>query len=292
MRPIMNEGCHSVVQSTGTWTDPGSYGRGVVSSTEQVTVRVVRVFTRDGDGDGGNLLGIHDGLLDEGAMANVAANLGFSETIFLDNGRDGAPIGVRIFTPHTELPFAGHPLVGATWHVAQPGETAQLACGIGVVEGCRVDADRATIDVMFLPDVERASSPAGVSRSWIARMPLPYEVFELGGPDDVASYTPADRPDNRLVWARGDAGRNEVIRARFFAPGVGVDEDPATGSAAVALAAVLRLEGAEEGSLTIHQGAEMGCPSQIDLSWSSSMTTVGGAVADDGAVSVSVRRDS
>ena len=249
-----------------------------------VTVRVVRVFTRDGGG--GNHLGIHDGLLTDGAMQLIATELGFSETIFIDTvGADG-PTPVRIFTPATELPFAGHPLVGATWHLATPGAAVALRCGIGVVAGHRSTAESASLEVAHLPSVERATAPGAVA-AWIARMPLPYEVHQLATPDAVAAYQLDDRPAHRLVWAVGDGGDDNTVRARFFAPGMGVDEDPATGSAAVALAAVLRHEGHTSGSLTIHQGAEVGCPSRIDLSWTARDTVIGGAVADDGLRTVS-----
>ncbi|MGH9136321.1 MAG: PhzF family phenazine biosynthesis protein [Acidimicrobiales bacterium] len=258
------------------------------TTTDKVTVRVVRVFTRDGAG--GNPLGIHEGLLADGEMQDVAATLGYSETIFLD--RSTSPIGVRIFTPAAELPFAGHPLVGATWHIAEPGAPAMLRCGVGDVAGQRSDAEVAAIRLHFRPPVEVATAPAGVVRAWIARMPLPFEVSELATPDTVAGYVLTDRPDHRLVWAAGDAGRPDTVRARFFAPGFKVDEDPATGSAAVALAAVLRHEGEPSGSLTIHQGSEIGAPSRIDLAWSESHTAIGGAVADDGLRTVSVRPGS
>ena len=147
-------------------------------------MRVVRVFTRDGAG--GNLLGIHDGLLPDRVMQSIATSLGYSETIFVEPGDDGA-VGVRIFTPADELPFAGHPLVGATWHLASPGASVAIRCGIGVVAGHRIDVDNATIEVAYLPPVERTTI-AGVVNSWIARMPLPYEVHQLSGPDAVEAY--------------------------------------------------------------------------------------------------------
>jgi trans-2,3-dihydro-3-hydroxyanthranilate isomerase len=260
----------------------------VSTTADQVTVRVVRVFTRDGDG--GNPLGIHDGLLSDGEMHDIAATLGYSETVFLDHR--ATPIVVRIFTPAVELPFAGHPLVGATWHAAEPGARATLRCGVGDIAGHRSDAEVAAIRLHFRPPVDPATAPEGVVRAWIARMPLPYEVFELATADAVAGYVPTDRPDHRLVWAAGDAGRPDIVRARFFAPGFNVDEDPATGSAAVALAAVLRHEGEPSGSLTIHQGGEIGFPSRIDLAWNESHTAIGGAVADDGVRTINVRRGS
>ncbi|HKY47158.1 MAG TPA: PhzF family phenazine biosynthesis protein, partial [Acidimicrobiia bacterium] len=70
-------------------------------------------------------------------------------------------------------------------------------------------------------------------------------------------------------------------RARFFAPGFGIVEDPATGSAAVALAARLRSLGHGHGSLQIEQGEEIGHPSRINLVWGANGTSIGGTVARD-----------
>ena len=243
------------------------------------------MFTREGSG--GNHLGIHDGLLPDVVMRSAATSLGYSETIFVEEPGDDGTIGVRIFTPSEELAFAGHPLVGAAWYLATPGAAVALRCGIGVVAGHRNDADTASIEVTYLPPVERTAT-AGVVASWIARMPLPYEVHLLASPDAVANYELVDRPDHRLVWAWGGDQDDHVVRARFFAPGMGVAEDPATGSAAVALAAVLRHEGEQSGSLTVHQGAEVGSPSSIDLSWTARDTVIGGAVAEDQPRTVSV----
>jgi predicted PhzF superfamily epimerase YddE/YHI9 len=247
------------------------------------TIRVLRVFTRDGDG--GNPLGVHDGLLDDDEMQAIAAELGYSETVFL-----GEPVGgvtpSRIFTPTYEMPFAGHPLVGATWHAAAPDESVSLDCQIGTVTGRRTGRDRASIDVTFLPTVVDVDAPDGVESAWVARMPLEYEMHRLSDPDAVASYHTSERPDHRYVWALGEDGHGDVVRARFFAAGVGVDEDPATGSAAVALSAVFRHVGDESGSVTIHQGADMGVPCRIDLAWTPALTTIGGAVVDDGTRTV------
>ena len=98
------------------------------------TVRVLRVFTRDGAG--GNPLGVHDGILDDTEMQTIAAELGYSETVFLGESSDGVT-PTRIFTPSYEMPFAGHPLVGATWHTARPDESVLLGCQVGTVTGRR-----------------------------------------------------------------------------------------------------------------------------------------------------------
>lgn len=278
----MNEGCHGRHERS-------LRSAGMSDRSREVTVRVVRVFTRDGGG--GNPLGIHDGVLDDPAMQSIATTLGYSETIFIDAAADDGVADVRIFTPASELPFAGHPLVGATWYVATPQATVALRCGIGVVAGHRPTEDSASIEVAYLPTVERTTAP-DTTAAWIAAMPLPYEVHQLAGPDDVAAYELEDRPAHRLIWARADGGDEPSVRARFFAPVMGVDEDPATGSAAVALAAVLRHEGQSSGALTINQGAEIGCPSRIDLSWTARDTVIGGTIADDGLRTISVRSGS
>ena len=82
--------------------------------------QVLSVFTRDGAG--GNPLGVITDVtgLDGAAMQAIATELGFSETVFLDSTRPGVP-QARIFTPAAEIPFAGHPLVGAGWVLGAMG---------------------------------------------------------------------------------------------------------------------------------------------------------------------------
>jgi trans-2,3-dihydro-3-hydroxyanthranilate isomerase len=247
-------------------------------------VDVVRVFT---DGDrGGNHLGIVTDLegLHDATMQAIAAELGYSETIFVDRSTDPAP--VRIFTPTTELPFAGHPLVGAAWSLGAEGA---MACGIGVV-AFRADPRGASVDIAMTRDVSgtdadgiaaAARFPSPV-RAWWAHMPIPYLVVEvtdpqlvIGADPDIAALSQTEAGEATLLFARsGDA-----IRARFFAPGLGVDEDPATGSAACALAAVLAHEGEGRGTATISQGTEIGHPSEIYISWSEGLIVLAGSVA-------------
>ncbi|CAN5739916.1 PhzF family phenazine biosynthesis protein [soil metagenome] len=249
---------------------------------QDISVDVVRVFTRDGGG--GNHLGIHHGLLDDDTMQRAAAVLGYAETIFVARRDEVAgtdpEYDVRIFTPGAELAFAGHPLVGAAWHVADRDRTVVLHCGIGPVPGTRVGWHEARITTPVVPVARPVDAPPGVEQAWIVRMPLPYEVRRLTDPEAVATYRPLEPPANRLVFARGEDGRPDRVRARFFASGLGVEEDAATGSAAVALAAVRRADGEPTGSLVIHQGTEMGYPSRIELSWTPEDTTIGGAVVE------------
>jgi len=249
--------------------------------------RVLRVFTR---GEvGGNHLGVvtDPSGLDGAAMQEIAALLGFSETVFLDCR--GAVPTARIFTPAAEIPFAGHPLVGAAWVLAAAGAARRVACGIGEVP-FRVEGERAWIEVAASREVEVAAPGAGsvaglpvAVRSWTVRLPLRYLLLEARSEGMVAAARPdfarlAEQPwEGTLLFARAGS----QVKARFFAPAVGVPEDPATGSAAVALASALAFSGEKEGSLSINQGDEAGAPSSIALLWSGGMVSVGGSVRAD-----------
>ena len=81
-----------------------------------IDVTVLRVFT-DSDGRFGNPLGVVDAsAVDPNDRQRIATELGYSETVFVDIPQAGSSTAhARIFTPVTELPFAGHPTVGASW---------------------------------------------------------------------------------------------------------------------------------------------------------------------------------
>jgi len=252
--------------------------------------QVLRVFTR-GD-EGGNALGVVNDIveLSDDRMQAIATDLGFSETVFVD-WPEGEPPVVRIFTPALELPFAGHPLVGTAWTMLTlgPGGVDRLRCGIGEVavgmDGSAawvtapIDAtNAASVD---LGDLAKRASLPQPARSWIVNLPMEYVILEY---PDAASVAGAD-PDlgvlsehfGTLVFARDDAR----VRARFFAPAGGVPEDPATGSAAVALATALVASAEPEGHVTVDQGEEMGHPSRIDLSWTTATARIGGTCVRD-----------
>ena len=99
-----------------------------------IDVTVLRVFT-DADGRFGNPLGVVDAsTVDPGDRQRIATGLGYSETIFIDVPERGAKTAhARIFTPATELPFAGHPTVGASWWLREIGipiHTLQVPAGV------------------------------------------------------------------------------------------------------------------------------------------------------------------
>ena len=84
------------------------------------------------------------------------------------------------------------------------------------------------------------------------------------------------------VYARTD----DRIRMRFFTPEAGVPEDPATGSAAVALATMYAARGEAAGDVRIDQGEEIGHPSRINLRWQQTTASIGGSIVTDGTRSL------
>ena len=245
---------------------------------------VLRVFTRGPDG--GNHLGVlmdTDGFSDS-EMQLIAAEVGFSETVFIDLGTQDPHC--RIFTPTIEMPFAGHPLVGATWHLHRLGYNVnRVTCQTGnVTVGSDEDEDldrssahpkRCEIRI----DAHRLGL-RDVMSAYEVTMPLRYTVVELASAEDVSAYQPDESVlagfsdgQHMLVYAR----RGDEVRSRFFAPSSGVFEDPATGSAAVALVATLVHRGERRGAVTISQGEEVGFPSIILTDWSEEMVRIGGA---------------
>jgi predicted PhzF superfamily epimerase YddE/YHI9 len=184
------------------------------------TLHVLNVFTAL-DGSEGNPLGVFlDGAaIDEERRQAVAADLGYSETVFVDELETAS---LQIYTPANQLPFAGHPLVGISWLLARTQDCA--------------------------PEVLRP--PAGAVPTWIedgatwirGRVEwIPdFTFLQLDVSDgEVAALTapPGDVADAYCwEWEDEVAGR---LRSRNFIPMLGVPEDPATGSAALGLAARL-----------------------------------------------------
>jgi len=250
---------------------------------------VLRVFTR---GDvGGNLLGVVNDIvgLSDDAMQDIAADLGFSETTFVDWGAREVPM-VRIFTPAVELEFAGHPLVGTAWLMNTLGPRAhdRLECPVGNVD-VAVDGDVASIEVALGQRVEldpdtavlgRAGLP-DPERAWLVHMPKPYLVARYDRSATITGLAPDMAALTELFGTLCFARDEHRAHSRFFAPAGGVPEDPATGSAAVALAAAMVASGELEGRLSVDQGAEIGTPSRIELSWTADSARIGGTVVHD-----------
>jgi predicted PhzF superfamily epimerase YddE/YHI9 len=173
------------------------------------SVDVLRVFT-DASGASGNRLGVvRDAAeIPYARRQAIASELGYSETVFVERGAY-----VQIFTPALELAFAGHPMVGSAWLLGEP----VLHVAAGDVRA-RVQGDRAWV-------LARAE--------WCP----PFERRQLATPAEVDAFAPPSS-GSLHVWAWSDEPRGRT-RARVFAPDLGVPEDPATGSATVALCAQL-----------------------------------------------------
>lgn len=201
----------------------------MATDLSSLRVHVVRVFCDDHD-DHGNPLGvILDGaaIPDPAARQEIAFELGFSETVFVDDRATGA---LQIFTPADELKLAGHPLVGTSWllrHLGTP--VTELRPPAGTVP-TDADADGAWIE----------ADPA-----WAP----PWQLEQLATPDEVDALEAAARGEHAFdyVWAWRDEAKG-VVRARAFAIEHGIVEDEATGSAALVLA------GAIDREIRIHQG--------------------------------------
>ena len=253
---------------------------------------VLRVFTREEKG--GNHLGVVTdvtGLSDQ-AMQEIAVDNGFSETVFIDWREPGVPV-VRIFTPGRELPFAGHPLVGAAWVLGMigPATVDRMICAVGEIP-FRMDGEVVWVDTPMVeavrpaPDAEAIALAAGLPdplAAWWADMPLSYLVMDMGFPETVA----AAAPDLEALMHHGAemcyliAQVKDGYKTRFFAPRDRIAEDPATGSAASALAAIRRHIGEGRGTANVYQGDEIGAPSTIRLSWDERHASIGGTVRRD-----------
>jgi predicted PhzF superfamily epimerase YddE/YHI9 len=178
------------------------------------TLHVLRVFCSE-DGSGGNPLGVflEGGDVPPERRQAVAADLGLSEIVFVDDAEHGE---VRIFTPTVELDFAGHPSVGTAW----------------LLEGA---------EVLRAPAGELAIRRDGET-VYVAAQPEwgpPWEFAELASPEEVdALDVPPRGHDLTTAWAWIDEAAG-TIRARAFPIRIGIAEDEATGSAATKLCAQL-----------------------------------------------------
>jgi trans-2,3-dihydro-3-hydroxyanthranilate isomerase len=238
-------------------------------------------------------------------MQAITAEFNYSESTFVLPPEDPANTArVRIFDPVHEMPFAGHPNVGTAVALARAGEVFGKPVGdkvrfeeqVGLVEidilrngaqasGARFTAPgSATIGPMS--EEEAIANVAGLETSEIETARHLPQLVTLGigfvfvELTDVAAlahcsprldlfrtHLPIETTDGLYVYVRSAEAGGIRIRSRMFAPLHGVSEDPATGSAAAMLGALLgKLEpGVDDLTLTIDQGVEMGRASRIDV---------------------------
>lgn len=273
---------------------------------------------------GGNPLGIFPDASDlpSELMQRIAREMNLSESVFLGPPESEGHARVRIFTPGVEVPFAGHPTVGTAIHLASllddaPADgtrTLVLEENVGPVPVDVSFDDGQPTFARFTTAVLPEHRPSPVPRDALARMiglaasdlsddlapemvscGLPYYVVPVATLDAVRGCALDMVLWRDLVstgWAHHvyvitlETERDDVdVHVRMFAPGSGVPEDPATGSAAAALGGYLSAaDGSEAASLrwTVEQGLEIGRPSilHVEADRSAGVTTavrVGGS---------------
>jgi len=220
--------------------------------------------------------------IDTETMQALALEIGFSETTFVLPAEQGGTVRIRIFTPKSELEFAGHPVLGTAWVLAGPLSRGVIELetlkGIVPVELERDESGRIAFgrmsqpvpSIAAYPDPEALFEAAGVSASL-----LPVETYDnglrhtyvrLASREEVAALKP-DFPTlaSLGVMLNCFAGDGVEWKTRMFAPADGVPEDPATGSAAGPLVCHLCRHGIVEWGteIEISQGAELGRPSTL-----------------------------
>jgi trans-2,3-dihydro-3-hydroxyanthranilate isomerase len=237
--------------------------------------------------------------LDTASMQAIAREFNLSETTFpVRTTTAGADYRLRIFTPRTELPFAGHPSVGTAWLMAQRGRVKRgvvvQECGAGLLP-LDVDDNGATLSGgepacsdpldpepllaavgLTAADLDPLGPPRSVGTG-VTQVHLPVRADALARAVPDQARIDAAHPDKAIAVFAWDADAREA-RVRMFAPGLGVPEDPATGSAALGFGVWLAASGVVPAdattSYTIRQGIEMGRPSTLECT----VTTEGGRV--------------
>ncbi|HUF66196.1 MAG TPA: PhzF family phenazine biosynthesis protein [Gemmatimonadaceae bacterium] len=243
----------------------------------------------------------------EARLAQIAREFNLSETVFVYPPADAAHTArVRIFTPAQELPFAGHPTVGTAVLLAtlrglddSTGETLiTLEEGVGLVPVRVRRGERATfaqLSVVKLPELIAAgpsrgelARALGIAEQDVAQVRPGPAVYSCGVPFlyvelvdrravaacrlDGSAWEQLVKlhrlPEEVFVFAADPELPDSDFRARMFAPGIAVPEDPATGSAVASLAGQLHARSRlYDGTHAwrVEQGFEMGRPSILDL---------------------------
>ena len=238
--------------------------------------------------------------LSDGEMAQIANWTNLSETTFvLPPTDDRADYRLRIFTRTRELPFAGHPTLGsaAAWLHAggRPRRADRLVqeCGVGLVELRRgTAADQLAfaapdllrsgpLDESFVSDIAAA---LGIDRSeildhaWVDNGPG-WAAVRLASADQVLALTPdfSAIPDTKLgVVGAHPHGSDHEYEVRAFVPGVGMAEDPVTGSLNASVAQWLMGSGLVPDAYTATQGTAIGRAGVISITRDGDAVWVGG----------------
>jgi trans-2,3-dihydro-3-hydroxyanthranilate isomerase len=256
----------------------------------RIPFRLVDVFT-ERPLAGNQLCVVPDaGEVDSAMMQALAQEIGFSETTFvLESGGDR--YRMRIFTPGSELPFAGHPTLGTAYTLVSDGRVSSpvtQSVPAGEIE-VEVDLDRGFARMRQLPptfgkeftDRDPLAAATGLEPEQL-HPELPGQVVSTGlGPlivpaRDADAVAAAERDPRALRTLLDAAGTDALYlfaitdygaKARMFDATFGIGEDPATGSAAGPLGAYLAARGVGglPGAIEVHQGEEIGRPSVLHV---------------------------
>lgn len=232
----------------------------------------------------------------EAQLQRLARELNFSETTFVYPPDADGHVRMRIFTPTTEVPFAGHPTLGTAFVLGGPLQLGEIRieCGRGTVP-VRLEREGARIIFGWMrqpaPTIEPFPAAEELQDVLGVRSELPVELYDNGlphvyvalpSPDAVAAL----QPDLQRLAALGPygincfAGADGRWKTRMFAPALGVPEDPATGSAAGPLALHLARHGRSSfgEEIEVRQGEEILRPATLyAVARSEDEVEVGGA---------------
>lgn len=254
---------------------------------------------------GGNQLAVFPEAekLPQDKLQKIAREFNFSETTFVYPPDDpGHTAKVRIFTPTMEVPFAGHPTIGTAVALHALGEPAEMVLELGVgpiaaaVKGnvARFTTSR-PLKILAEPPTELVAECLSLAIGDIrlhrhapvqASLGLPFVLAELSDREALSSAMPVTDAFRRgamlypggldfAIFCYTRAGSR--VDARMFAPLDNIPEDPATGSAAAALAAFLANHEGRDITLDIRQGEDMGRASRISAATGAGGVTIGGA---------------
>jgi trans-2,3-dihydro-3-hydroxyanthranilate isomerase len=220
----------------------------------------------------------------EDVLQPLAREMNLSETVFVYRPEADGHARIRIFTPAAEIPFAGHPTLGTAFVLAAPLQLGEirLETKVGTIP-LMLDRDESGRIVFGrmeqpVPTVEPYDDEAELLGALgVERSELPVELYDNGlrfvyvalpSEADVAAVRPSLERLGELPAVLGFntfAGSDSKWKTRMFAPGGGVPEDPATGSAAGPLAVHLARHGriAFGEQIEISQGTEIGRPSTL-----------------------------
>lgn len=226
-------------------------------------------------------------------MQRIARWTNLSETTFLLKPTQDADYRLRIFTPHQELPFAGHPTIGSAHAALESGFVKprngrlRQECGAGVLE---LTLEKPRIFVRApVPKVSAAATPLfGKSQALRVDVGPVWIVIDLGEAADVDSLSPdmtaiAELSDSQRasgVTVFGRTGNRETpIHVRSFAPAHGIPEDPVCGSGNISVAAFLRATGMLKefgSSYTARQGMQVGRDGRVAVRVTPDAIEIGG----------------